>query len=415
MTAISATVAGRRLAVTAFRVASGGPGAVGCAEIETGHGALRDAGIDIPALAAQLPAGIETAVAVTLDDGTRTRIFGGELVRTAWDYDCDRVTLEARDWAGALVDRACPLLAGGAPGAAGRSAGAALFGSAARSHTVSQLVTAIARQFSLTPVVAVPAGEDRVLGGIFGGADAALTPMPEALWGLLCFLARETGTDVHVTPDRELVFGPAAARPLLRLVHGRGPVPPGAQAIRQLRVTHNVRGSASFRVLVQSYDAAAYAPTEGRCTAIGTNLGRLDMTTGHPGLWPGATALPLARLLADAGVALPVYTFRIDGLTAPEAQARATAIATDIARRELVLTGTCDIIPSIAPRQHLRIEGETARDFGAHDYCVTAYRHVFTPPHPGMNGGSLVTEITASDVQSDGGAAAIAEPAAARA
>jgi hypothetical protein len=392
---IEAKIGGTPFLPSAFRVHSGVYGSVGHAEIDTSIVALAAANIDVVGKSLAAPQGLEVTIAVQLDDGGKTALFGGEYVRGKWDYDDDKVELEARDWAGVLVDQKRVLTSEAEGMAAVLAPGQSLSsaGIITQNQTLTALITQIAKQFSLTPVINLGADDNPQIGSLFGDDDTVFTPVPTTLWGILNDIARTTGNEVYVTPDRKLVFGPpGVGAATLNLTYKINPVPTGSIPIRKPVFTHNPRRNASFRVLVMSYNPATAQVTEGTAYVIGTNFSGSNNQTIAPGLWEGASTSQIDAALLGQSKQIPLYTFHVDGLTGDQAQARALAIANDIARREFIVTATADVIPTVIPMQHARIDGPIDPNFSGNDFYLNAYKHEFT-----LRGG-LITDLTLLDL-----------------
>lgn len=401
---IETKIGGQVFLPTAFTVHSGVYGSVGHAEIRTSIRQVADAGISLVAASLAAPQGLEVDIAVQIDDGPKVLIFGGEYVDGKWDYDADALHIEARDFAGVLVDqkRVLTTEAEGiasilAPGEAPTTAGISV-----QNQTLTQLITQIAKQFSLTPVINLDGGDDPQVGTVLGSDDTVFVPVPTTLWGILNDIARSTGNEVFVTPDKRLVFGPpGAGADTLNFCYKMNPAPAGSFPIRQPRITHNPRRNASFRVLVLSYNPQSAQITEGSAYALGTSLSGSNQQTIAPGIWEGANTDQIDAALLGQSKQIPLYTFHIDGLTAQQAADRALAIANDIARREFIVTLIADPIPSITPMQHARMDGALDPAFIGNDWYVNAYTHQFTMPTRDDRGG-LTTDVTLLDLPLEG-------------
>ena len=398
------TVAGQAMPVMRVDVTSGAYGSAGHLTAETSIKALSAAGVDLYGITAGAPAPPEVALDVTLDGGGPVRAFGGEHFNTRWDYDADTVQIHARDWAGQLVDqRRVPttvvqaIEATLAPLAPGQTSGAP--GPSSVNQTVGQIVSAIAAEFGLTPVLNMsgPAGNPGY-GTVNGSTDATFVTVPQSNWEILNLLARDTGYEVYVTPDKRLVFGVAGAGlSALALSWNTNPVPPGAVPARALRIEHQPRRNATFRVLVLSYDPAKAQQTTGRATVVS---GAFADTAGlKPGIWTGNDALTADATLANQqNVRVPLYTFRHDGLTTAQVAQRALAVATDIARRELALSVEIDGLPDLLPTTPLTLSGPVASAFAGNQWYVTGYRHRFQMRANSPQAMGFLTEIRALDL-----------------
>lgn len=407
---ISFTIAGLPAPVTDFSIQSGSYGSVGHADIGTSITALRAANIDLTGLSIDLPAGIEIGLWLTAD-GVKTKIFGGEYVKGEWDYDADEVKIFCRDFAGVLVDqkRILSQTEGEAqtitvPGENPTSGGVST-----QNQTLQNIVTQIAKQFSLTPVFNLDPGSNIDIGTIYGTneaggtADTVFMTTPQSLWATLNQLARDTGNEVYVTPSKELVFGiPGAGAPQIVGSYKMNPVPSGAVALRDLRIVHNVRRNSSFRVQVISYNPSVPQIVLGEAYVVGTNLSTNGQVQIKPGLWSGSDIDTINSSVGSNSKQIPLYSFHIDGLTQAQADARAMAIAADIAKREFVVSASPDIIPGIIPMNQIRLVGALDQNFLGQTYYAQSFRHSFGMPTKRGKRAGLVTYFMALDIQVSG-------------
>ena len=98
------TVGGKNFPILSFNIRSGAYGSVGHASITTGRKELLAQRWDLFDLTATAPGGVEVLIEVQTPTAS-AKIFGGEFLTSDWDYDRDRVRIEARDYAGILVDQ----------------------------------------------------------------------------------------------------------------------------------------------------------------------------------------------------------------------------------------------------------------------------------------------------------------------
>ena len=404
--AIECLIGGESFLPMAFQVHSGTYGSVGHATIDTSIRELDLADLDLVSVATNAPGGLEVGIAVTIDSAARMKIFGGEYVSAKWSYDTDIVEIHCRDFAGVLVDQKQPLAraALGEPSVDAPGEIATGIGIETQNQTLKSFVTSVAKQYGLGVSIdsSISGANNPTLGTIFGSDDAAYTPMPTTLWAFLSELARITGNEVWVNPNKVLVFGPpGSGAGLLQLSWGVDPVPDGAAPVRDLTITHNPRRNSSFRVKVLSHDPGKAQITTGYAFVIGTNFSGSANQVIRPGIWGGAQAFSVENSLVGGKTQFPLYSFHIDGLTAAQAQARAVAIATDIAKREFILDCIADPIPGVIPMQHVRISGPIHPTFSGNDFYVNAYNHSFTMPRRGDRGG-LITKLTLLDLSLSG-------------
>lgn len=423
------TVGGNAMPFTKFQMTGGAYGSVGHVTITTSGTALKEKKIDLFDLTSASPGFVEVALAVyqappqqppvggygggAPTDRTgdiTTRIFGGEYLRTDFDLDTDVVTLHARDWAGVLVDQKRILTKIGKaveaalkPLAPGR---VTVAGISNENQLVGNIVSSIAAEFGFEPVLNLSStGRNPTVGTLYGSADQSFITVPQTLWTILNQLARDTGYDVYVTPTKQLVFGePGVGLDTLRLIHNGSPAR-GQLPCRETKIEHHPRRNSTFRVLVISYDPTLAQTTLGRATYVGANYAgqhglAAGLATGHDAVVADKNIAALKQSVSQ----IPLYTFNLDGLSADQATLRAQTIATDIAKRELILTTTIDGLPSVLPTQMIRLGGAVDEAFSEPTFYVSGYNQTFTMPGSRQQGSSSgwVTRITALNVPTEG-------------
>jgi hypothetical protein len=427
------TVGGTPVPFTRFSMTGGAYGSVGHVTITTSNTALLDAKMDLFALTSGSPGFVEVDISVqqqppdqpqaggysaggtSSTSSTTKRIFGGEYLRTDWDLDTDAVTIHARDWAGVLVDQKRILTKIGkavekvlAPLAPGR---VTVAGISNENQQVSNIVNSIAAEFGFTPVLNLSSsGRNPSVGTLYGSSDQSFITVPQSLWTILNQLARDTGYVVYVTPLKELVFGePGAGLDTLQLCWNISPSQ-GQLPCKHAKIEHHPRRNSTFRVLVISYDPSHAQATIGRATYVGNAYaGQHGLTAG---LSTGQAAITadkniLALQQGEANISssqIPLYTFHVDGLNADQATMRAESIATDIAKRELILSTTIDGLPSVLPTQMIRLSGDVVSAFSEPTFYVSGYQQDFSMPdaHSHRSDAGWVTRVTALSVPTEG-------------
>lgn len=344
-----------------------------------------------------------------------TRIFGGEYLRTEFDLDTDTVTIHARDWAGVLVDQKRILTKIGkaveqviAPLAPGR---VTVAGISNENQKVGNIINSIAAEFGFTPVLNLSSsGRNPTVGTLYGSADQSFITIPQSLWTIVNQLARDTGYICYVTPKKELVFGePGAGLDTLQLVWNKAPEK-GQLPCRHTRIEHHPRRNSTFRVLVISYDPTLAQATLGRATYIGAAYaGQRGLTaglsTGQDAIKADKSILALQKDGVNLGTAqIPLYTFNLDGLSADQATLKAQSIATDISKRELILSTTIDGLPNVLPTQMIRLSGDIPTEFSEPTFYVSGYDQTFSLPMAGSHHaeGGWVTRVVALNIPTEG-------------
>ncbi len=418
---VQCTVAGKAVPVLSFDVTGGCYGSVGHAEIRTSLTALTGLGIDLYSLTASAAGVVQVYVYAwtgSAKQPTNQPLFGGEYVTTHYDLDGDTAEIRARDWAGVLVDQNRVLTTVGAgieavlqPLAIGKNPSAA--GISNENQQLSQIVTSVAQEFSLIPVINLKGGPNPKIGTLYGASDQTFMPAPQSLWAILNQLARDTGNVAFVTPTKQLYFGiPGGMGTKLTFAYKQNPVPLGALACKQPHITHHPRRNATFRVLVISYDPARRQATLGQATAIGRNFAGQGGLS--PGIYSGAQAQQANTSLASqkrgASVAqIPLYTFHVDGLSADQVNAKAASVATDISRREITTRHECDIVTAgVVPSQQMQFSGSGLAFLQNTSLYVSGYTHRFRMPQRehGSDNSGLTMDIQALSIPAEGLAAA---------
>ncbi len=269
-------------------------------------------------------------------------------------------------------------------------------------------MTAIAKQFGLTPDLRLAEGSDPQIGNLFGDSnDTVLTSAPQSLWGFINRLARASGNTVYTTPQKALVFGvPGAGLEPIAITYRSNPIPPGMYGAISLDVEHNPRRNLTFRVLVLSYDPTTSTTTKGQAFVIGSNYSTSEGSTVHAGAWGGTDADNIANAIGTGKGskknAVQLYTFHLDGLTAAQAQAQAKSIAADIAKRELIASVKTTCVPTVQPSNPATLGGQINGEFAAHKYFVTQYNHKFSMGKEGGGEGAFDTHMMMLDEQPTG-------------
>jgi hypothetical protein len=375
---------GNPIPVNAFDVHGASVGHSGHMQATTSLIALEESGFELVEESIASPTGVQVDLIVSVD-GEPYYVFSGEYVSSKFSYRASSVTINARDWSGPIIDqkRVLVSLIGGTQGALTVAESSSSQGVSTQNQTLTQIVSAIAQQFDLTPVMQLGSGPNSnpTIGQIFGNTnDTVFSPTPKSLWEVLTRLARETGNIVYVNPLKQLVFGqPGAGLTPINLAWKMNPIPPGYLPLTDLNVEHNPRRNLTFQVQVLSYDPTLGQITKGLSYVVGSNMTTNSGSTVSAGMWNGPNAQSIASSVGTGKSSsknqIPIYTYHVDGLTAAQAQARAQAIATDIAKRELIVHVDADFIPLTAPSNPATLAGAIDPEFASHQYFTTGYTH----------------------------------------
>jgi hypothetical protein len=425
------SIGGQALPITNFQMTGGAFGSVGHLTVRTTQTVLDQQQLDLFKLTSGAPGFVEVVLSVTAQtaytaapggygggappgqaQATTTRIFGGEYIKTTFSFDDDTVEIQARDWAGVLVDQRRILTKIGKaaekvfrPLAPGRVSPG---GIANENQKVGDIVNSIAQEFGFNPVLHLSGGRNPTVGTLYGSNDQSFITIPQSLWNVLNQLARDTGYDVYVTPTKDLVFGePGVGQDTLQLSFNVAPQS-DQRPCRAARVEHHPRRNSTFRVLVRSYDPTSGVTTLGRATYVGGNYaGQHGLAAGMSTGSAAATADKNIEALQKGGDKLtvnqiPLYSFHVDGLSTAQADLKAESIATDIAKRELILTATIDGYPSLLPTQMIRLNGDVRPEFSSPTFYVSGYTQTFTlPTGAGRADSGWVSHITALNIPTE--------------
>ena len=394
------TFGGQTIPVDEFVIVGGAYGSIGRSRFHTSMSMLQALKIDLYNLAVSSGPSVEVQVKISYGNTTPVRIFGGEYLNTSWDYDQDEVIINARDYLGVLMDQhrlprslTQDLIKFENVGQSANSLGIGI-----TNQTLSNVVTAIANEWGLTPILGLQANP--VVGTQYGTLDKVFSTVPQSLWQILTNLAIDTGYEVFGTPYKQLYFGqPGEGQqplgvsykaPFQQLVtNNQGIVP-----CHSVSIEHEPRRNATFTVLVISQDFAKAQPTKGYATVVAPGVQGFT-----PGIQTGAQAVSTNSAMRSAKLQVPLYTFHAEGLTADQAQTKAAAIALDIAKRAVVVSFTIDGYIDVLPTKPVKLYGMFDESFKGLDYYVTAFQHSFRMPRDtnarGSRHSGFVTHIKA--------------------
>lgn len=392
---VACQVGGLPFPLTAYTVDSGVKGSGGHCNIWTTPEALAAGKVDLLALSEQAPQSLPVDIFLTIGSD-RYHLFGGEYVKAQWNYDLGEIEIHCRDWTSVLMDEKRVLTKGS--------------GVETQNQTLDQMVTSVAKDYGLKPKITVSSNGNPVLGAQFGSSDRTYWTQPQTAWSTLTRLARENGYEVHVTPDKELVFNTAGEGDTIQLCYGVSPpIPNGVIPCWGLQIEHNPKRNKSFQVKVKSYDPTTAQLTSGESVVVGDDIDGNGETI-NAGAWSGSKAQQVDDALGSttgAGTSrvgkIPVYSFRTDGLTADQAQARADAIAGDIAKRQFILSASVLSAPTIQGGQILRISGPTIHPvFAANPFFVDSFTHTMKMTEGKDHNAEFSTKIKALDTPDAG-------------
>ena len=327
------TIGGQQLPINVFSVTGGSQGTTGSANFSLSINALIQSGYDLVGKSNASGTPLPVSCFIEANSGSG-KVFTGEFMTSSWEYVNDKVTLHCRDLGGKMVDEKRVLAAGTGGG-----------GVQTQNQKISQFVSQVAKAYGLT---ADTSGiqNDEIMGRYFGDqTTAVLTSTPKTWWAFLTKLARDTGNEMHVTPQGSLLFGaPGKNGDTLNFTWRVASQDLGSFPLLHLDFEHNPSRNRHHTVTVNSYDPTKATISKGqKVTNKGTHR----------------------------------YSFHTDGLTADQATKRADAISKDISKREIIAHIQCDLLLSVKPMQPAKITGEIDPTFSSYDYVVSEYSHEF--------------------------------------
>lgn len=367
-----------------WTVKVGSYGSIGSATLKTTYQQLDESGIDIESF----EGGETVEIRVRMDASEDILIFGGIFNDDDVNLDASEVSLNCLDHAAVLVDTKT------------------VFND--KGSSPSGIARKFAEKYGFEPVITdSPAG---VVAGTLLGASTT-KPSSQPIWTLLQTLARSIGFECHVTPDKKLVFGPGGDAGTFQFKYKANQYDTALSAVWGLRRKRNPRRNKTFQVRVYSYDHRRRQLTTGTAVAVGKEQTQQvgAATVNNPTVSPGQNRFIRAGIYsAGAGSAvraqlpegIPVYAYHINGLTPAQANERALAIAHDIAKREVIFSGSVNGLPSLIPESQLELieanPGEL-RGFAGRPLTVTQIEHQMTMPQ-GVGSGGFSTNFVANNL-----------------
>jgi hypothetical protein len=350
---IDFTINGTQIPIMSFDISGGSHGAAGSAQFNTSIKMLQEVGFDLAGESTQSSSPLPVQCSVETNNGGGL-IFVGEYITGKWDYPSDEVMMHCRDLGGKMVDEKRVL----APGSA------ATGGVTTQNQTINNYVSQIAAGYGLTPNINVT--DNEFIGRLFGDTTTTvLTSIPQTFWGFLTKLARDTGYEMCVSPQGQLIFAtPGQNGSGLTFSWGIPNSTGGGSSypLLSLHIEHNPARNHSHTTTVNSYD-----PTHAQVT----------------------------KGVKQVGSANQRYTFHTDGLTQAQAQKKAESISKDISKREVVITTTSDFIPSVQALQGVTLNGNVDPYFLNLNYYINQFSHQFSMGRgDGKKQGDLFTSTT---------------------
>ena len=366
-------VGGMSVNPLAFAVRVGCFGQIGTASIVADRGELlQSSGFDLAKSASMR--GADASISVN-----GQKLFGGTYFGHQRSLRANEVTLICRDYAGQLVDT-CQSLAD--------------FDT--QNQTAAQIMQQIAQRGGLTADIQ---GADTIVGDLTEqGAQFATHPQP--LWDLIVLLARATGTNFYVSPDKQLIVAPTMAGTIFQYSWREGADAAalfgstGTDMAIDVEIQDQVARNGSFQVVVLS----EHQKDASMVTGIAINVADdISSSTGQAaGIYVGGQANPVSQAISDGNLTIPKYEFHIAGLTQAQAEAKAQGLAFDIAKRLLMVAVHIEGEPAITPLDKVQLlEGEPGALDGLHGVplYISGLHHTYQTPS-GLSSTGFLTTVT---------------------
>jgi phage protein D len=351
----TAVIAGIDVPLVSARCTLSSQSAMGTAEATTSLGLLANSGIDLITAS-------QTADGATFDlwgyyDNSKNLLFSGVVDSCDGNFGEDEITIRGRDHAASLAD--------------GRQTVASLN---FRNQTIGQIVTQIANKFGLTPLVTDPG----VMAGPLMNGENFYGPHPQTYWAIIQTLADQVGYEAYVTPDQTLYFGPEQDKSAINVNFGADPHSGAENPLLSLAFTYNPRNNSNITVKVISSmpQQANYV----LATATAKQL-QVGSDQRKPTALLEGRGLRVNRQGSSGGIAAPksVYYIFAPGMSPDQAQAKAQSAADDLAKRQIIIDGTLEGLPSLQLHSKINLL-ETTIDllgFESLDYNVAQVGHSF--------------------------------------
>lgn len=374
----SVIIHGQEFPSKSWTVRLGAAGSLATVSISTSLALLRASGLNVEKAALE-PDGVPIDIYAGYE-GEGAHVFGGVMETCRWSFREDSVTIEGIDHGVVLADSR-----------------EAISKIDYRNQSIGQIVTAIAKEHGFNFEIndpGVKAGQE-----LWG--ESAYIPNPQPWWSILQTLARQVGYEVHVTPEKSLFFGPSEAvfRERIGVIWGASP---GSKdhPLLDLDVLFSPRRNTNVEVNVISYHPQRAELVNGRAETGGSPLSSPPIRQKQATTRRGKPSK--GRYTGNSGAQTspskkPVLTFHIDGLTNEQAKAKARAIAKDIAKRQVVITGKIEGLPAmqVHGRVDLRQGNLDLASFAGRDYTVSNVTHTYNFPTGGRSEAGFTTEFTA--------------------
>jgi prophage tail gpP-like protein len=348
---IALQINGQSIPITGCKVILSSQGSMSTVSAKASLSEYCDAGFDVIQSSQDGDSTIDVYMGF---DGSSTHIFSGVLDEFEVGWDEDEIEIRGRDQAAVLAD--------------GKNSIANIN---YKNQTYGQIATQIANLFNFTPNVSDPG----IKAGTISNGDSSFNPHPQPWWTILQKMADEVGYECYVTADGTLYFGPEQSQGTMNVNYGSTDTNP-ENPVNSLRGRYNPRNNTSITVKGVSYDR-----DKGQMIVASATTSNEKLASVKKGKGAITKAVP-----ASAGGKAPssnqtvkkIYRFNAQGMTPEAAAAKAQSMASDLAKRQLIISGILDFNPDLKIHTHLSINYGPEQDdigFQGIDYNVAEVTH----------------------------------------
>jgi len=364
---VSISVAGTDLPASAFKVTDSSQGEFSTANISSSIAAWRIQGVEIPKKddAVDIHAGLDG-----LD-----HLFSGVVDDVRFKWDRDTVEISCRDL-GAVLNQSKLVLSK----------------YDFKNQTIGKIVKQVAEDFGLDTDIKDPG----IMAGSEQHGEHQYLPSADNPWSLFQDLARQVGYAVKVDKDNVLSFKPPeeSGGGTLTVTYGGDPKNNPKNPIKDLETTYQLARNGDVKVKVVSYHPTKAQKVSSEATAKGkepSGGNKRYTASGQP-----KKTRKTRKTKSTKANKTPTVTIRRDGLTQEQADELAKATAKDIAKKQIIMSGTIEMKPvKIHSKLKVKCVSVDILGFDAIEYCISQVVHSWDMPEEGGSSGGLFTEITA--------------------
>lgn len=373
-------IGGTQIPCKSWQVRVGSDGSIGSVRCETSVLLLKQSGVDVISWS-QKPDGASLDVFIGYDQSL-SHVFGGVLDDLRWQFNDDLIEITGRDYGAVLADT--------------QSVTSSIN---YKNATVSDIAQQIADLNGFTANIT----RTDVKASTEMWQTSAFVPHAQSWWSILQNLAQQVAYELHITPTKELYFGPPISSSSLRCIY----VPTRAQVrnrqmepLKSFEIEYHPRNNANFNVKVISYHPQGATRITGQAQSLDSvNLSGIGTSKPNIGSSVGTTGRRVRNIPRVSGKPSkkPTFTYFMDGLDQNKADSKAKSIADDIAKRTVVINGTIEGNAGVEVHTSIKlVEGRIdLLGFDTLDYRVTSLEHQFSMPQRGSKSGGWTTHFEA--------------------